>query len=191
MILRRTAVLTKTILEGFDSFLTKKDLSFTGVVIGGGALLLLNVISRATQDLDVLDPEIDDEIKKASEDFSDEFNSENKEGALLKNWFNNGPVSLKKELPKDWKEGLRPVFNGKSIKLYTLSQSVLLKTKLFAYVDRDVDLKDLIKISPSIDEIESSYEWVSKRDEHPGWPDHVRDKFDQFIEILKREKKED
>jgi len=181
---------TEEILDGFDKFLVKKNLTFSGVVIGGGALLLLKVVSRATQDLDVLDPDINPNIKKASEDFAAEFNKNNSEKILLIDWLNNGPVSLKRELPEGWRESLDLIYRGDAIKLFTLSRDNLLKSKLFAYVDRDVDLRDLIKMSPNKDEVENSYEWVSQRDGHPGWPKHARGKFDDLILILEKERKD-
>ncbi len=176
---------TEEVLNEFDKFLVKKGLTFSGIVIGGGALLLLKVVSRATQDLDVLDPD----IKRASEDFALEFNKTSSDKVLLANWLNNGPVSLKRELPRGWRESLSPLYKGEAIKLATLSRGNLLKSKLFTYVDRDVDLRDLIKMSPTKDEIEAAYEWVSQRDGHPGWPKHARGKFDDLILILEQEKK--
>jgi hypothetical protein len=44
------------IVENFDLYLKSKNLSFSAVVIGGAALSILGVITRQTQDVDVLDP---------------------------------------------------------------------------------------------------------------------------------------
>jgi hypothetical protein len=40
----------------FDDFLFWKKKQFSAVVIGGGALSLLDIITRETQDIDILDP---------------------------------------------------------------------------------------------------------------------------------------
>jgi hypothetical protein len=42
-------------LEAFDRYLTDRGLRLDAVVIGGAALNLLGVISRATKDCDILD----------------------------------------------------------------------------------------------------------------------------------------
>ena len=46
----------------FDEFLKSKKLTFEGVAIGGGALIILEVISRVTRDIDVLSTEIQEKL---------------------------------------------------------------------------------------------------------------------------------
>lgn len=154
----------------FDEFLSEKGLSFEGVIIGGAALLVLEISDRQTKDVDCLYPEIPPEIKKASEDFAKQFSS-----MMIENdWFNNGPSSLTQSLPAGWDKRLRLLFNGKCLKLETLGREDLLKTKLFAYCDRtDPDFGDLLKMKPTHQEIVNSTEWVKNCDANPQWTDHV------------------
>jgi hypothetical protein len=49
-------------IEAFDLFLRDRGLRFDAVVIGGAALSLLGVVSRPTKDIDILVPEIPQEI---------------------------------------------------------------------------------------------------------------------------------
>ena len=65
----------------FDRFLVERHLSFQAVVIGATALALLGIISRETQDCDVLDPKIPDSILEASREFAAQ---KRKIGAILK-----------------------------------------------------------------------------------------------------------
>lgn len=166
-------MIDKAILE-FDLFLASKKLSFEGVVIGGAALLVLEISDRQTRDVDCLYPKIPDEVKQASRDFS----KESKKVQVEEDWFNNGPSSLVKTLPPKWQERLQPLFNGKALKLKTLGRPDLLKTKLFAYCDRtDPDFADLLKLKPTAEEILKSTPWVKGCDANPQWPEHVEKMF--------------
>jgi hypothetical protein len=104
------------------------------IVIGGSALALLDVVSRETQDCDVLDPEIPEDVARAALDFGREVSQT---GHVLKaEWLNNGPDSLKHVLSTGWRGRLEKLYFGTALRLQTLGRSDLLKTKLFAYCDR-------------------------------------------------------
>jgi hypothetical protein len=45
-------------LVDFDRYLAQRGLRLEAIVIGGGALNLLNEIKRPTKDFDVLDPQL-------------------------------------------------------------------------------------------------------------------------------------
>lgn len=166
------------VIRLFDDYLALKNLSFSAVVIGGSALALLGIISRETQDCDVLDPSIPESIKKASKEFAKTIPS------LKEDWLNNGPETLKRELPPDWMLRLSTVYQGKGITLFTLGRSDLLKSKLFAYCDRGTDLADCIALKPTKDELKDSIDWVSQRDGNVGWPKHVQKSFEQLAKKL-------
>ena len=136
----------KEFIEAFDTYLEQRNLSFEGVVIGGAALIILNVISRTTRDMDFLDPIIPENIKLASVEFARTF----PKWGLKDNWFNNGPLSLQRELPEGWQKRLQEIYRGQSLVFQTLGRSDLLKSKLFAYCDRtEPDFQDLLKMKPS------------------------------------------
>jgi len=43
-----------SVIQDFDDFLFSKNTSFSGIVIGGGALALMGITTRGTKDIDVL-----------------------------------------------------------------------------------------------------------------------------------------
>ncbi|PCJ62323.1 MAG: hypothetical protein COA79_04465 [Planctomycetota bacterium] len=164
----------QTVLNLFDTYLFEKNLNFEGIIIGGAALNIMNITNRVTRDIDFLDPKIPLAIKDASINFiksnpSLQLNAEE--------WFNNGPNALIRDLPQNWKNGLVEIYKGKAIQLKTLSRIDLLKTKLYAYCDRDIDLDDCIALKPSSEDIDDCREWVLKGDGNPHWPERVDEQF--------------
>lgn len=166
------------IIEAFDRFLLKKKLSFKGIVIGGAALNLLGVISRETRDCDILDPVIPKDILTAAVEFS-----KTQQGIDCQ-WLNNGPDSLKTNLPKGWKKRIQPLFSGEALHLETLGRSDLLKTKLYAYCDRDTDLSDCLALKPTRQELLEALPWVQFQDANPKWPQHVQSRFGELATRL-------
>ncbi|MGK5088356.1 DUF6036 family nucleotidyltransferase [Bdellovibrionota bacterium FG-2] len=172
----------KESLIEFDQYLAARKLEFEAVVIGGAALALLGVITRETQDCDVLDPNIPHDIAQAAREFS--YAVSQRGGDLKANWLNNGPESLKDVLPQGWRSRLEKLYAGKALNLHTLGRSDLLKSKLFAYCDRGEDLGDCLALKPSRDELRNSLEWVQAQDANPGWPDHVAKRLAKLAEKL-------
>jgi hypothetical protein len=165
----------------FDKYLEKKGLFFKGTIIGGAALLILEISERQTKDVDCLSPQIPPEIKEASREFANEHSSLK----LDPDWLNNGPQTLLDNLPKDWRTRLSPLFLGSSLNLTTLGRPDLLKTKLFAFCDRtDPDFSDLLRLKPTEEELNDSIDWVKKCDANPGWPAHVENMFNNLKEAL-------
>ena len=159
------------ILSDFDKFLVKQNTSFSAIVIGGSALAVMGVISRETQDCDVLDPKIPDNIKKLSEEFADK---KRKAGEVLRDdWLNNGPASLTRDLPSGWRNRTQSIYTGEALTLHTLGRGDFLKSKLFAYCDRGTDLDDCIAMNPTKTELQSALPWLNLQDANPGWPNHV------------------
>lgn len=162
----------KDTLLAFDDFLFEKGTKFTAIVIGGAALSLLGVITRETQDVDVLDPEVPAEVAVLAREFAERVNRVG-ETILNKKWLNNGPISLRKLLPKDWLKRTQMAFAGQAMTLRALGRSDLLKTKLFAFCDRDQDRDDCLKLNPTVEELVSALAWVQIQDQNPGWPAHA------------------
>jgi hypothetical protein len=161
------------IIPKFDTFLKKRGLTFEGVVIGGAALELLGVISRETQDCDVLDPAIPIEIAEAAKAFAQEMSLP--ETGLRENWLNNGPSTLVPLLPSGWKIRLSVLFKGDALILHCLCRQDLLATKLLAFCDRGQDLPDCLAMNPSKSELSEIIPWLSLQDGNPCWPAHVQD----------------
>jgi hypothetical protein len=174
--------ITKAI-KGFDQFLAQKDLSFEAIVIGGAALRLMGVISRNTDDCDILYPKISMKIKDASVEFAQM--QKNDGHRLLDKWFNNGPERLAETLPDGWMERKVEIFKGSAIVLYTLDRLDLLRSKLFSLCDRDADFEDCIALNPSEDEVSQIIDWIKSQDGNPMWPEHVESVLGKLMEKLK------
>lgn len=161
----------KKLIAQFDEYLTERNLELNAVIVGGAALALLGIISRETQDCDVLHPHLPIEIKEASQDFAQVLRQSGT--ILVADWLNNGPSSLASDLPKGWMKRIQEAYSGKAIILHSLGRDDLLKSKLFALCDRGIDLVDCLALSPTLNEIHDALLWLKKRDTNPLWPDHV------------------
>lgn len=165
-------MITREVLEAFDGFLSDRSLVFEGVVIGGAALILMELVRRATDDVDCLHPQIPAAIQVAALDFAG--SAAASDFSLRKNWFNNGPASLTRDLPPGWLERTCPLFTGRALRLTTLGRLDLLRSKLFAFCDRQEDLDDCIALRPTSEELAEIEPWLLERDASPLWPEHVR-----------------
>ena len=160
----------KDVIERFDRYLAERQIRFHSIVIGGGALIIMGVISRRTRDIDCLDPIIPESIKQAALDFREA----NPSLQLWEKWLNNGPISLAVDLPEGWRDRLMPLFEGEAISLQTLGRLDFLVTKLFALCDRQQDYDDCIALAPTAQELDQCLAWLYDRDGNPYWPDNVR-----------------
>lgn len=169
------------IVQKFDQYLHQNNLKFEAIVIGGAALSILGIISRQTQDVDVLDPEIPSEITLAAKAFAKIEGI--KDTSLNENWLNHGPESLRKYLRPNWRMRQQPLFKGDAITFTTLGRIDLLGTKVLAYCDRGTDLKDCIDLKPNREELIEILPWVEQYDLNPDWPKYVQG---QVKELAKR-----
>jgi hypothetical protein len=159
-------------LEAFDRHLAARGLRLDAVVIGGAALNLLGVISRATKDCDILDPALPPAIADAARSFAAEVRLR---GSVLQDdWLNNGPASLVSALPSGWRDRLQGAFSGFAIELRCLGREDLLRSKLFALCDRGFDLGDCLALAPIADELRAILPWLEQQDGNSEWPAHVR-----------------
>lgn len=167
----------RKILPIFEIFLAKKGLLFEAVIIGGAAMQFLGLTERVTKDCDVLSPKITPDLKEASMDFA-------KEHGLSEDWLNNGPESLIRDLPSGWQENLVSLYEGKNLKLFTLSRLDFVRSKLFAFVDRGIDLEDLKGLKPTRSEIDQVKDWLKERDGNPDWPQYVEIRLGELLKEL-------
>lgn len=164
---------TRETILAFDIYLEGCGLRLDAVVVGGAALNLLGVVSRPTKDCDILYPALTAEIVEAAKAFAA---ARRQVGdAIAEDWLNNGPASLVRQLPADWRDHLRTVFKGRAIRLESLGRDDLLRSKLFALCDRALDLGDCIALAPTKEELVALLPWLEAQDGNPGWPAHVRE----------------
>ncbi len=162
-------------IEAFDRHLASLGLRFEGVLIGGSALVLvlMGVVSRFTKDVDVLIPTLPEAIANAARDFARQQRQAGNN--VIDDWLNNGPVQLSDVLPPGWRERVEPLFQGEALTFAVLDRADLLKSKLFALVDRGIDLEDCIALKPTADELAECLSWLEQQDSNEEWPAHVRD----------------
>lgn len=72
------------------------------------------------------------------------------------------------------------MFEGEAITLRCLGRPDLLKSKLFALCDRAIDLADCLALKPTAEELADALPWALGQDTNPGWPDHVRETFEDL-----------
>ncbi len=121
----------KTVIKAFDQLLAQQNLEFSAIVVGGAALNIMDITSRVTKDVDLIDPKIPPKIKDASL----EFVKTHPELSLHENWFNNGPISLIRDLDDGWRRQVKLIYKGEALELFTLGRIDLLKSKLYALCD--------------------------------------------------------
>ncbi len=173
----------KEILSDFDTFLYKKGIKFSAVVIGSGALTIMEFTQRHTVDIDVLDPKIPNKILELAEEFREQKATQGI--YLIKNWINNGPIALLLNLPKGWSKRTQLFFKGKALTFTTLGRSDLLKDKLWGFCDlREQDRAVILQLKPSREELIKASEWVKLQEAHPAWPGHVDSKVEELLRRL-------
>jgi len=167
------------IIASFDTYLAEQSLNFEAIVVGGAALALLGIIRRTTRDVDLLTSPIPPIILRHAKDFA-------RIHDLPENWLNDGPKSLKNELPPGWEAKIQPIFQGGSLTLWTLERQHLIITKLYAACDRDADdSQDLLAMKPTVKEIEEARDWIVHLDGNPEWPNHVLTVVERLSRSLK------
>jgi len=164
---------SREILADFDQFLVERGLVLDAVVVGGTALVLLGIISRATKDVDVLYPNLSPDVIGAAREFARQRRATGE--TLVDDWLNNGPHAIIPDLPPDWMQRVNPVYQGQALTIAVPDRPELLATKLFALCDRGTDLADCLALDPSAAELATVLPWLVSRDAHVGWPAHVRE----------------
>lgn len=167
----------REIIPKFETFLFQRGLFFEAIIIGGAAMQLLGLTERVTKDCDVLSPKISKELKEVSREFA-------KEHGLSEDWLNNGPETLMRDLPTDWQINIVTLYNGKNLKLATLSRVDFIRSKLYAFMDRGIDLQDLMSLRPTQSEINEVRKWLVERDGNPDWPEYVEIRLGELIREL-------
>ncbi len=137
-----TAQNSDALLRRLDEELTKIGEKRVLISCGGAALIAMKISERRTRDIDIIAPLIDPLLEKIAVLLAEEF-------GLAKNWLNNGPSSLARDLNPGWEGRVVSVFHGKGLELKALGREDILATKLYAFCDREDDFQDVIKLAPT------------------------------------------
>ncbi len=158
-----------------NTYLKKCRANRSFIICGGASLILQGIISRATKDIDVIAPPIDEALKMAAISVADDL-------GLDHHWLNNGPTSITTDLREGWQERVIEIFKASNLTVFSISREDLIFSKLWAMCDRGKDEQDLLLLNPSKSELESAIEFVKTKDGNPKWPAHVKEQSN----ILKR-----
>jgi hypothetical protein len=172
-------------IELLGQVLARRRQTYDLAVIGGGALLLQGLITRATLDLDavaLIDPVDRWRISKPLPEALVTAVREVAEALDLprqphdeKDWLNDGPgMLLRLGLPPGFETRAKKVIHG-GLTLRIASRVDLIFLKLWAATDtargsrRAVDIDDLQKLAPSRAELRQALEWCSRKDGRSGF----------------------
>lgn len=142
-------------LDILDEYLQKANEQRDFVVCGGSAMILMKLSKRPTLDIDMMAPEIDTVLKSASIYVANQL-------GLRDGWLNSCAQAFREYLPGGWKNRKVLVYSGASLNVYSLSKDDLLILKIFAEIEREADLQDIISISPSVDELNIALNFVDQ-----------------------------
>jgi hypothetical protein len=87
-------------------------------------------------------------------------------------------------LPKDWPARLEPLYRGAALELLTLAREDLLRSKLFALIDRNIDLPDCVAMRPAREELRALLPWLYEQDSNSEWPRYVDQVLGQLAQEL-------
>jgi hypothetical protein len=156
------------------------------VVCGGSALIALDLIPRATKDVDVVclieagklvpSTKLPSVLMHVAELAALEL-------GLPKNWLNSGPASLLNDslpnqgLPLGFQDRLIRRDFGPVLSIFLLSRVDQIYFKLFAAADKggpSVHFTDLVGLKPTDDELVDAVAWARLHDPSPAFLDTVR-----------------
>lgn len=148
------------LLEELDRALKNKGQYREFTIFGSGSLLIQGIASesRATTDVDMVDPKIDMELQALCADVGKKFN-------LDLTWLNSAGYIYSLNFPRGWKDRTAIVYNGDALKVKTLSRKDLIATKLYAACSRqlETDMIDLRDLKPEEFELNFAKQWILSR----------------------------
>lgn len=169
------APLANELLSALAQQLEARGETHTIVVIGGSALISLELVSRATRDVDVVALLADQElvsakpfpegIVAAAGRVADDF-------GLPATWLNNGPTDLLDfGLPGGFLERATVRSYGPGLQVLFASRLDQIHLKLYAAVDQEggQHLTDLQALQPTNEELLAAAAWSETHDPSPGY----------------------
>lgn len=166
-------------LQLLGDVLDQRGLAYDLVVIGGGALLLQNLVQRPTLDLDavarvegekwVAAKPLPGALVQAIRDVADALGLE-LEPRDEKDWLNGGPSALRNlSLPAGFAERVTVRRFG-PLTIRIASRQDLIALKLWVATDsgrghrRAVDIGDLLELAPALAELREAARWCIQKD---------------------------
>lgn len=158
-------MITRDLLVDFGALLEERNLSIEVTAAGGAALHLLEITTRNTVDLDVVDPQsIPTPVLLAAMDFAHD-----KSRGLDVGWLNSAASIFTNKLPKGWQDRATIALETPGLCVRTLAREDLLKLKTYALCQRGQDLQDCVALRPSPEELEETLSWLKGLQRGQGW----------------------
>lgn len=169
------ASILQRIFRALDEELRVKNQKRSMVLMGGAAIMALAPSSRFTVDIDVADPDIDDQLKDASHIVAKKLD-------LPFDWLNSSARTFAKQLPPGWLDRCTKLYEGTSISIFSLNRTDLIKTKCLAYFDRQspTDLEDLLSLKPTKSEYNDTLKWILSVKEDDEADTEIKEFFDEL-----------
>jgi len=135
-------------------------------ICGGAAIQLLGYSNRPTKDIDVIVPTIPEHLQPLIKSIANTHQ-------LAEDWLNNGPASLIHDLEIGWQDRTTLLYMGQHLTIRVLSRQDLIFSKLYAMCDRREDIRDLLAMKVTDDELQIAGTLVKEKDGNPNWPEWV------------------
>jgi hypothetical protein len=155
-------------LDLLNFYLEKNGLNRTFIICGGASLILQGIITRGTQDVDIVGPKIDDRLEEAAVYVASQL-------GLNPNWLNCAPRGLARDMTPGWEERIFEVYNSSCLIVHSISREDMIFAKFYAYCDRQKDLQDLLDLKVTKSEVEKAAQMTVQKDAHPLWPKYVKE----------------
>ncbi len=144
------------------------------VVCGGSALIAQHLVSRTTQDVDVVAMMVEGNLISAEPLPEYLLKSSGRVAEIMglpDDWLNNGPASqFSMGLPLGFAERLRRVQVGERLIVYYIGREDQIYFKTFASADRGgYHITDLKALNPTDEEIKKAAMWCMEQDVSEGF----------------------
>ena len=157
---------SESILKIFESELQGHSEHLEITICGGAAIQLLGYSNRPTKDIDVIVPTIPAHLHPLIQSIAQKHN-------LAEDWLNNGPASLIHDLEIGWQDRTTLLYMGQHLTIRVLSRQDLIFSKLYAMCDRREDIRDLLAMKVTNEELQIAGTLVKEKDGNPNWPEWV------------------
>jgi hypothetical protein len=171
----------RELLVALSEQLAARGQHYELVVVGGSALLALELVERTTKDVDVVALRQAGSLSKADPlppDLIDARNRVASDFGLSEDWLNPGPASLMDlGLPEGFLRRVSTWDLGAGLTVHFASRLDQIHLKLYALVDQGLGKHegDLRALKPSREELIQAARWTRTHDPSPG-----------FLEMLER-----
>jgi hypothetical protein len=175
-----SAEVVHELLAALEQQLGAEGQNYDVVVVGGSALLALELVQRTTQDVDVVALLEAGGLVSAADLPSELVVARNRVArdlGVTENWLNSGPAELLRlGLPAGFEERWETQTYGSALTVRWASRFDQIHLKLYAAVDQaGKHLRDLEALAPQRDELIAAAGWAREHDPSEGFLSALRE----------------